>query len=89
MIGDSILEIAEYDRAHLTRLLHEDSTERPPLHRSRTSTFELPVEIRNYTDFYASIHHATNVGKKFRPDNPLLPNYRHVPIAYHGRARPS
>ena len=49
-------------------------------------TLEIPVDIRNYTDFYASIHHATNVGKKFRPDNPLLPNYRHVPIAYHGRA---
>ena len=40
----------------------------------------------DYTDFYASIHHATNVGKLFRPDNPLLPNYKHVPIAYHGRA---
>ena len=40
----------------------------------------------DYTDFYASIHHATNVGKMFRPDNPLLPNYKHVPIAYHGRS---
>ncbi|HYE03658.1 MAG TPA: fumarylacetoacetase [Phycisphaerales bacterium] len=40
----------------------------------------------NYTDFYASKHHATNVGSMFRPDNPLLPNYRHVPIGYHGRA---
>jgi fumarylacetoacetase len=47
---------------------------------------ELQAAIRNYTDFYASIHHATNVGKRFRPENPLLPNYRHVPIAYHGRA---
>jgi fumarylacetoacetase len=46
----------------------------------------LPVEIRNYTDFYSSIHHATNVGALFRPDNPLLPNYKHVPIGYHGRA---
>lgn len=41
---------------------------------------------RNYTDFYASIHHATTVGAMFRPDNPLLPNYKHVPIGYHGRA---
>lgn len=41
---------------------------------------------RNYTDFYASIHHATNVGSMFRPDNPLLPNYKHIPIGYHGRA---
>jgi fumarylacetoacetase len=46
----------------------------------------LPVEVGDYTDFYASVHHATNVGKMFRPDNPLLPNYKHVPIAYHGRA---
>jgi fumarylacetoacetase len=45
-----------------------------------------PVEIGNYTDFYASIYHATNVGKLFRPDNPLLPNYKYVPIGYHGRA---
>ncbi len=42
--------------------------------------------IGDYTDFYASIHHATNVGKLFRPDNPLLPNYKWVPIGYHGRA---
>jgi fumarylacetoacetase len=46
----------------------------------------LPAAIGDYTDFYASIHHATNVGALFRPDNPLLPNYKHVPIAYHGRA---
>jgi fumarylacetoacetase len=46
----------------------------------------VPAAIANYSDFYASIHHATNVGKLFRPDNPLLPNYRYVPIAYHGRS---
>ena len=46
----------------------------------------LPAEIGDYTDFYASIHHATNVGSMFRPDNPLLPNYKWVPIGYHGRA---
>jgi len=45
-----------------------------------------PAEIGNYTDFYASIYHATNVGKLFRPDAPLLPNYKYVPIGYHGRA---
>jgi len=45
-----------------------------------------PVAVMNYTDFYASIHHATTVGSMFRPDNPLLPNYKHVPIGYHGRA---
>jgi fumarylacetoacetase len=46
----------------------------------------LPAEIGDYTDFYASIHHATNVGSMFRPDNPLLPNYKWIPIGYHGRA---
>jgi fumarylacetoacetase len=46
----------------------------------------LPALVGDYTDFYASIFHATNVGKLFRPDNPLLPNYRYVPIGYHGRA---
>lgn len=46
----------------------------------------LPCRIGDYTDFYTSVHHATNVGKQFRPDNPLLPNYKWVPIGYHGRA---
>jgi len=46
----------------------------------------LPAEIGDYTDFYASVYHATNVGSMFRPDNPLLPNYKWVPIGYHGRA---
>jgi fumarylacetoacetase len=46
----------------------------------------LGAEVGDYTDFYTSIHHATNVGRLFRPDNPLLPNYRWVPIGYHGRA---
>jgi fumarylacetoacetase len=46
----------------------------------------LPCEIRDYTDFYTGIHHATTVGKLFRPDNPLMPNYKWVPIGYHGRA---
>ncbi len=45
-----------------------------------------PAWIGNYTDFYASINHATNVGRLFRPENPLLPNYKYVPIGYHGRA---
>lgn len=46
----------------------------------------LPARVGDYTDFYASIHHATNVGRMFRPDSPLLPNYKYVPIGYHGRA---
>ena len=48
--------------------------------------FHVPCLIGDYTDFYAGIHHATNVGRLFRPDNPLLPNYKYVPIGYHGRA---
>ena len=47
---------------------------------------QMPCWVPNYTDFYSSEYHATNVGKMFRPDNPLLPNWKHMPIAYHGRA---
>src|SRR3954471_13043075 len=62
------------------------------IHRAEACRLELPATIGDYTDFFAGIHHATNAGKLFRPDNPLLPNYKHVPIGYHGRAssiRPS
>ncbi|GAB3955648.1 fumarylacetoacetase [Spirosoma harenae] len=56
------------------------------IHESRAQ-LHLPVRIGDYTDFYAGIHHAENVGRMFRPDgDPLLPNYRHIPVAYHGRA---
>ena len=48
--------------------------------------YTVPAHIGDYTDFYTSVHHATNIGKLFRPDNPLLPNYKWVPIGYHGRA---
>ncbi len=48
--------------------------------------YDLPCRIGDYTDFYTSIHHATSVGSLFRPDNPLLPNYKWVPIGYHGRS---
>lgn len=48
--------------------------------------FSMPCRIGDYTDFYTSIHHATSVGKLFRPDNPLLPNYKWLPIGYHGRS---
>ncbi|MCA8942270.1 MAG: fumarylacetoacetase [Planctomycetes bacterium] len=50
------------------------------------AVMQCPAEIGDYTDFYASLYHATNVGSMFRPDNPLLPNYKWIPIAYHGRA---
>ncbi len=48
--------------------------------------FYMPAHIGDYTDFYCSIFHATNVGSMFRPENPLLPNYKYIPIGYHGRA---
>lgn len=79
-------------RARLTELLRSDATpeirnkvERL-LHPAAEVAMHLPAAIGDYTDFYASIYHATNVGMLFRPDNPLLPNYKYVPIGYHGRA---
>ena len=55
-------------------------------HKIENVKMYLPVRIGDYTDFYSSIEHATNAGKIFRPDNPLFPNWKHIPIAYHGRA---
>ncbi len=77
-------------RRHLSKLLQYDEQQSPPeqtlLIPMSEAELLLPATIGDYTDFYASIFHATNVGKLFRPDNPLLPNYKYVPIAYHGRA---
>jgi fumarylacetoacetase len=56
------------------------------LHERHRATMLMPIRVPNYTDFYSSIEHATNVGKMFRPDNPLLPNWRWLPVGYHGRA---
>ncbi len=64
----------------------------PALHAAPECELHLPAAIGDFTDFYVGIHHANNVGRQFRPDNPLLPNYKWVPIGYHGRAssvRPS
>jgi len=58
----------------------------PALIPSAEVSLQLPFAIGDYTDFYTGIHHAENVGKQFRPDNPLLPNYKWVPIGYHGRS---
>ncbi len=58
----------------------------PHLVHQHRAVMQLPCAIGDYTDFYVGIHHATNVGKQFRPDQPLLPNYKYVPIGYHGRA---
>jgi fumarylacetoacetase len=65
---------------------HARTLGEPLLPRAQDCTLLLPAAIGDYTDFYAGIHHAVNVGRLFRPDNPLLPNYKHVPIGYHGRA---
>ena len=81
-------------RARLFDLLDEAGAERAKvegygtvlLHKAVDCTLHLPARIGDYTDFYAGINHATNVGRLFRPDNPLLPNYKYVPIGYHGRA---
>ena len=70
-------------RARLVQLL---TTAAPPFVAMGEVEMLPPADIGDYTDFYASIHHATNVGRLFRPDNPLLPNYRWMPIGYHGRA---
>ena len=56
------------------------------LHWGADCEIALPAAVGDYTDFFAGIHHATNAGKLLRPDNPLLPNYKHVPVGYHGRA---
>ena len=63
----------------------EEATFRAALVPQSSVEMGVPCEIGDYTDFYTSIHHATTVGKQFRPDNPLLPNYKWVPIGYHGR----
>lgn len=83
-------------RRDLSALLSEGQAERrkiePLLHEVAACRLHLPAAIGDYTDFYVGIHHAENIGRQFRPDNPLLPNYKHVPIGYHGRAssiRPS
>lgn len=79
-------------RAQLSTLLRADTAQtglrdRPALLVAQAEAeLLLPAQIGDYTDFYASVFHATNVGSMFRPDNPLLPNYKYVPIGYHGRA---
>jgi len=69
----------------LTAEKYRDDVE-PQLVGQTEVRLHVPCLIGDYTDFYVGIHHATNVGKQFRPDNPLLPNYKYVPIGYHGRA---
>jgi len=82
-------------RHRLSRLLGDEANRAamtPWLHNAASCVMHLPAAIGDYTDFYVGIHHANNIGRQFRPDSPLLPNYKYVPIGYHGRAssiRPS
>lgn len=83
-------------RQRLLHMLVEDAPSRVEvracLHQARHCDMHLPAKVGDYTDFYTGIEHATRVGKHLRPDAPLLPNYKYVPIGYHGRAstlRPS
>ncbi len=81
-------------RGRLSELLGADTCPAGPLRSAvadclvpmRDAVMLLPAHVGDYTDFYASLHHATNVGAMFRPDSPLLPNYKWVPVGYHGRA---
>jgi len=97
---DNVNDIAEEGfksisafRKRLTALLSEELATDEEKKVVKTFLFDVsecnffnPFEIGDYTDFYCSIFHATNVGAMFRPDNPLLPNYKYIPIGYHGRA---
>jgi len=86
----SLMAMAKAERVALRQRISELLSEVPAAARDLIPMSEvellLPCEIGDYTDFYASIHHATNVGSMFRPDNPLLPNYKWLPVGYHGRA---
>ncbi len=77
-------------RLVLSQALRESASAQAVLHATllaqADAEYALPAQIGDYTDFYTSVHHATAVGKLFRPDNPLLPNYKWVPIGYHGRS---
>jgi fumarylacetoacetase len=89
-----LLALAPEQRRALRRALSEglrqgspkEATFKAALHPQVRMRMGMPCDVGDYTDFYTGIHHATTVGKLFRPDNPLLPNYKWVPIGYHGRA---
>jgi fumarylacetoacetase len=87
----TVMAMTQSSRAELRRkisdfLTREAAGAETLLFRRDAIQLLLPCEIGDYTDFYASLDHATNVGRMFRPDNPLLPNYKWLPVAYHGRA---
>jgi fumarylacetoacetase len=82
-VRQRLQELLSYDAPALR---DNEEAMRACLVRRSEVQMRLPVKPRNYTDFYASKEHATNVGSMFRPDNPLLPNWVYIPIGYHGRA---
>ncbi|BEL37530.1 Putative fumarylacetoacetase [Mycobacteroides abscessus subsp. abscessus] len=74
-------------RRAITELIREGTVPPPAIHRLSGVTLHLPFAVADYVDFYASEHHASNLGRLFRPDSePLLPNWKHLPVGYHGRA---
>ncbi len=81
-------------RAQLSELLDANGAERRKiegmrsslLHNAADCDLHMPARVGDFTDFFAGIHHATNAGRMLRPDNPLLANYKHMPVAYHARA---
>ena len=82
-LRNELLHLLDENSPQLSRLRPLADT---VLHPMSECQMHVPARIGDYTDFYVGIHHALNVGKLFRPDNPLLPNYKYVPIGYHGRA---
>ena len=82
-LRNRVIELLKKDTAQLR---DDADTQRWGVIPVEDAEFQLPIDCRDYTDFYASVFHATNVGSMFRPGNALLPNYKHIPIAYHGRA---
>ncbi|MFZ4289681.1 fumarylacetoacetase [Variovorax sp. HJSM1_2] len=77
-------------RLALSRALRQGAPEQAQLSAALIpqdqAELAVPARIGDYTDFYTSVHHATNIGRLFRPDSPLMPNYKWLPIGYHGRA---
>ena len=92
---DGIMEFSAADRMALRQRISDILREGSEYQRqvephlvpvSECFLDDIPAVIGDYTDFYCSIYHATNVGSMFRPDNPLMPNYKYIPVGYHGRA---
>ena len=82
-LRQALQALLAHDAAEQSRMRELGESLLVPMAQCR---MHMPARVGDYTDFYVGIHHASNVGKLFRPDNPLLPNYKYVPIGYHGRA---